>query len=163
LGIGKKRIPTLFIETTVFNFYFDGKQGKKQQNAKKLFERIASGEYEAYTSSVVHDELEAAPEEKLVKMRELWYYFTHTTLPESDAAKHLADIYVAKGIIPAKFINDALHIATATVAGLDLVISYNFGHLVKLKTIIGVGLINLREGYKQIGISTPTEVIEYDR
>jgi predicted nucleic acid-binding protein len=153
----------LFIETTVFNFYFDGKQGKKQQDAVRLFERIAAGEYEAHTSSVVYRELQDAPSERLAKMRELRYYFTQATLPESAEVKRLADIYVVKGIIPSKFIIDALHIAAATVAGLDFIVSFNFGHIVKLKTIIGVGLANLREGYKQIGITTPSEVIEYDR
>ena len=68
-----------------------------------------------------------------------------------------------KGIIPAKFQEDALHIATAVVNNLDFVLSFNYGHIVKTKTMIGVGLANLREGYCQIGLSTPTEVLEYDR
>jgi hypothetical protein len=59
--------------------------------------------------------------------------------------------------------DDALHIATATVNNFDFVISYNLGHIVKTKTMIGAGLVNLREGYRQIGLSTPTEVLEYDR
>ena len=75
----------------------------------------------------------------------------------------MADIYVKKGIIPLKFRTDALHIATATVNKLDFVVSYNLGHIVKTKTMIGTGLVNLREGYRQIGLSTPTEVLDYDR
>jgi hypothetical protein len=74
----------------------------------------------------------------------------------------MADIYVKKGIIPLKFRADALHIATATVNKLDFVISYNLGHIVKTKTMIGTGLANLREGYRQIGLSTPKEVLDYD-
>jgi hypothetical protein len=74
----------------------------------------------------------------------------------------LADTYIKKGIIPLKFRDDALHIATATVNNLDFVVSYNQGHIVKTKTMIGAGLTNLREGYRQIGLSTPTEVLEYD-
>jgi len=42
------------------------------------------------------------------------------------------------------------------------VISYNLGHIVKTKTMIGTGLANLREGYRQIGLSTPKEVLDYD-
>ena len=75
----------------------------------------------------------------------------------------MAGIYIEKGIIPEKFIDDAVHIATATVNNLDFVISYNLGHIVKTKTMIGVGIANLREGYRQIGLATPTEVLEYDR
>jgi hypothetical protein len=72
-------------------------------------------------------------------------------------------MYIKKDIIPSKFRDDALHIATATVNNLDFVVSYNLGHIVKTKTMIGAGLANLREGYRQIGLSTPTEVLEYDR
>jgi hypothetical protein len=83
---------------------------------------------------------------------------------QSDAEiEHLASLYVSKHIIPAKSMTDALHIATATVNKLDFVVSCNMGHIVKEKTMIGTGFINLRAGYRHIGLSTPTEVIEYDR
>jgi len=55
---------------------------------------------------------------------------------------------------------DGIHIAMATINNLDIIVSYNFHHIVKLKTIIGTESINLREGYKHIGIYSPTEVIE---
>ena len=45
---------------------------------------------------------------------------------------------------------------------IDFVISFNQGHIVKTKTMIGAGFVNLRQGFRQIGISTPTEVLEYD-
>jgi len=64
--------------------------------------------------------------------------------------------------ISTKSIKDALHISCAVVNNLDFVISYNQGHIIKTKTMIGTGLANLREGYRQIGLSTPTEVLEYD-
>jgi hypothetical protein len=50
----------------------------------------------------------------------------------------------------------------ATINDLDIIVSYNFQHIVKLKTIMGTESINLREGYKRIGIYSPTEVIEND-
>jgi predicted nucleic acid-binding protein len=158
----KTKIPKLFIETTVFNFYCEGKQGKKQQDAIKLFEMIAAGKYEACTSKAVIDELERTPEEKLAEMSKLVYTLPKPVLFDTKEAQRLAGIYVAKGIIPQKYATDALHIATATVEEFDFVVSYNFGHIVKLKTIIGVGFVNLREGYKQIGLTTPGEVIDYD-
>ena len=83
-------------------------------------------------------------------------------LAVSPEVTRIADIYIKKGIIPEKYSEDALNIAIATVNNLDFVISYNLGHIVKTKTMIGTGLTNLREGYRQIGLSTPTEVLEYD-
>jgi protein-arginine kinase len=88
-------------------------------------------------------------------------YFENVIIPLPEA-KRLAYVYIAKGIIPEKFIDDAIHIATAATNKLDFVISRNQGHIIKTKTMIGTGLANLREGYKQIGLSTPTEVLSYD-
>ena len=156
-------IPKLFLETTVFNFYFEGKQGQKQTDAIRLFEEIAKGRYEAYTSKEVMNEIKPASREKAEKMEALSEKYIKGFIQPSPEAERMADIYVKKGIIPLKFRNDAVHIATAVVNKLDFVISYNQGHIVKTKTMIGTGLVNLREGCRQIGLSTPTEVLEYDR
>jgi predicted nucleic acid-binding protein len=156
-------IPKLFLETSVFNFYFEGKQGQKQKDAVRLFEEIARGRYEAYTSDAVIDEIKAASEEKAEKMEALSKKYIKGFTVSSPEAERMADIYVKKGIIPLKFRDDALHIATAVDHNLDFVVSYNQGHIVKTKTMIGTGLANLREGYRQIGLSTPTEVLDYDR
>jgi hypothetical protein len=158
-----KYIPKLFLETTVFNFYFEGKQGKKQKDTIKLFHDIAQGKYEAYTSEAVMYELRGASGEKFRKMEALAREYIKDIVPPTAEARRLADIYIAKGIIPEKFDDDALHIATATVNSFDFVISLNQGHIVKLKTMIGTGFANLHEGYRQIGLSAPTEVTEYDR
>ena len=158
-----KYIPKLFIETTVFNFYFEGKQGQKQKDAIRLFTEIGKGKYEAYSSEAVMDELEDAPDVKYEKMVILIRKYINKIIIPSQEARRLAAIYMAQSIIPVKFMNDAIHIATATVNNLDFVISFNQGHIVKTKTMIGTGLVNLREGYRNIGLSTPTEVLEYDR
>ena len=157
-----KKIPKLFIETTVFNFYFEGKHGQKQQDAVRLFEEIAKGRYEAYTSEEVFSELEKVSLSKFNKIKALSEKYIKRTLETSQETKRIAGVYIKKGIIPAKSIKDALHIACAVVNNLDFVISYNQGHIIKTKTMIGTGLANLREGYRQIGLSTPTEVLEYD-
>jgi len=157
-----KNIPKLFIETTVFNFYFEEKHGQKQKDAVRLFDEVAKGRYEAYSSEVVINELRKATLDKFIKMKALSEKYITKTLKTSTEAERMAELYIKKGIIPAKSIKDALHIACAVVNNLDLVISYNQGHIVKTKTMIGTGLANLREGYRQIGLSTPTEVLEYD-
>ena len=60
-----------------------------------------------------------------------------------------------EGIIPQKYQDDALHIALATYNEADAVISWNFKHMVKLKTIRGVNGINKMLGYKELEILTP--------
>jgi hypothetical protein len=80
-------------------------------------------------------------------------------IPASDEAKSLAAAYIKAGIIPRAYGTDGFHIAAATVKGLDFIVSLNFRHIVKRKTIEQVEMINFREGYKKIGIYSPAEVI----
>jgi hypothetical protein len=83
-------------------------------------------------------------------------------ISSSDEANRLAGIYMARHIIPKEYPDDARQIALATVEGLDCVVSWNMGHIVKAKAMIGTGLINRREGYAQVCLATPREVLEYD-
>lgn len=70
----------------------------------------------------------------------------------------LADRYIELNVIPEKYINNALHIAAASVYDLDAIVSWNFEHIVKLKTKREVVGINAMMGYKEIEIYSPWEV-----
>jgi predicted nucleic acid-binding protein len=156
------RVPKVYLETSVFNFYFADDAPDKRQDTIKLFEEIREGKYEPYTSSYVFQELLLAKEPKKSKMVGLMEPFNITLQPANGEAERLADIYVAEKIIPEKYFTDGVHIAMATVNDLDFIVSFNFQHIVKRKTIILTEVINAREGYKRIGIHSPTEVIESD-
>jgi predicted nucleic acid-binding protein len=155
-------IPKLYMDASVFNFYFYEKRPREMADTHKIFHLIKAGRYEAYTSEYAVEELEKAAKEKYQKMLVLVEKYTQKPFSRDAETERLAGIYLDKKIIPVKYIEDAQHIASATVNGLDFVVSYNFGHIVKLKTMIGTGFANLREGYRQVGITTPEEVLEYD-
>jgi len=153
------RIPKVYLETTLFNFYFD-KNREAHADTVKLFKEIATGKYEAFTSTYVTDELENAPEEKRIKMMNLITEYNITVLAPNDEAVRVADIYVSEGVIPKKYRTDGLHIALATVNELDMIISMNFQHIVKRKTVKMTGYINTLNGYHAIEIYSPMEVVE---
>jgi hypothetical protein len=71
----------------------------------------------------------------------------------------LAGEYIKKGIIPLRYEDDAFHIAVASVNNIDAIISWNFKHIVKLKTKKEVLGVNALMGYKEIEIYSPLEVI----
>ena len=149
----------IYLETTLFNYYFD-KDRDAHPDTVKLFKEIAAGKYEAFTSTYVTDELEKATNPKRDKMLGLIMEYGIAVLaPTEDAAK-LADIYVAESVIPKKYRADGLHIATATVHALDMIISLNFSHIVKRKTILATGKINALNGYHAIEIYSPMEVVK---
>ena len=152
----------IYLETTVFNFRFADDAPDKQQDTIKLFDEINQGKYIPYTSDYVLQELLRAKEPKKTQMTGLIEQYSIKLLGTDATAEILADKYVAENIIPIKYRTDGIHIAIATINDLDIIASYNFKHIVKMKTIIGTESINLREGYKRIGIYSPTEVIEND-
>ena len=154
------RILQIYLETTLFNFYVDNDRGEAHTDTVKLFSEISAGKYEAFTSDYVVDELKKSPVDKYVKMMKLLNQYNIPVLGMSDEADRLADIYVAEGVIPLKYRADGLHIAIATVNDLDMIISMNFEHIVKRKTIKMTGHINTMNGYRVIEIYSPMEVIE---
>ena len=155
------RIPRIYLETTIFNYYFDTER-EAHADTVKLFEEIKAGKYEAFTSMYAVRELRDAPPEKMKKMLTLIDEYGVTTLDFSTEAEQLAEIYVRERIIPAKFSTDSFHIAVATVNDLDMILSLNFKHIVRKKTIELTALINTREGYRRIGVYTPMEVVEHE-
>ncbi len=152
----------MYIETSVFNFVFADDAPEKRADTLALFAEIGQGKYEPYTSSYVLEELEQAPEPKRSEMLQLITQYNIGILKGNNEVEDLAAVYVSEGIIPHKYRTDALHIAIATVNDLNLIVSYNFKHIVKLKTVTMTEAVNLREGYKRIGIFSPTEVIDND-
>jgi hypothetical protein len=153
------RIQKIYLETTLFNFYVDESRDAHFDTVE-LFKEIAQGKYEAYTSTYVTDELENAPETKREKMMRLITEYNIAVLAPSDEAVRMADIYVREGIIPQKYRTDGLHIAIATVNDLDMIVSMNFRHIVKRKTILATGKTNSLNGYRAIEIYSPMEVVE---
>jgi len=149
----------VYIETTLFNFYFD-EDREMHPHTVKLFKEIAAGKYEAYTSGAVIEELVKATEEKYTKMRSLIDEYHITVLSVSEEAEKLADVYVEEKIIPLKYRTDAVHIAVATVNDLNMIISMNFEHIVKRKTKIETEKINISNGYHAVEIFNPMEVVE---
>ena len=154
------RIPKIYMETSIFNFYFADDAPDKCADVKSLFEEIRQGRYEPYTSDYVIEEIMKCEEPKQSKMKNLLDEFGVIALPYSSDAEDLADAYVSEGIVPAKYRADGLHIAVTSVSGLDFIVSFNFKHIVKRKTIEMSEIVNYRHGYKRIGIYSPTEVIE---
>jgi len=152
--------PKIYLETTLFNYYFDADRDAHPHTVE-LFAEIAAGKYEAFTSDAVMDELEDAPAEKYEKMFALVGKYPIQMLI-ADNADTLADLYVAEGIIPVKYRTDGLHIAVAAMHNLDFVVSLNYKHIVKSKVKRLANAVNVLHGLKPIEIVTPMEIIEHE-
>ena len=147
----------IYIDATLPNYVFNLHTPEKQRFAKTLFDEIQKGKYEVYISKVVVDEISAAPEPKQTRMANLIKDIP--VLDITEECNELAQEYITRGIIPVEHKNDALHIAIATFYNIDALVSYNFEHIVKLKTIREVSGTNIAKGYKIIDLVIPEEVL----
>jgi predicted nucleic acid-binding protein len=149
----------LYLETTVFNYYFDDDRDGHVDTVR-LFEAIGAGQFEAYTSRYATDELMEAPEPKRSNMLALVDKYGLTSFETDDKSDRMAGLYMQEGIIPLKYRTDAAHIAIASIHGLDCVVSYNFQHINRVRTKLLTERVNIREGYHGVVICTAEEALE---
>jgi hypothetical protein len=149
----------LYLETSIFNFYYADDVPKEREMTRKFFQQI--GRYETYISEVLFKEIGRCKPPKREKLLDLVMRDDHEELVLDESSELLARRYVKEGIIPIKYMDDAYHIAIASVAGVDLILSWNFEHIVKVKTKREVVGINMLMGYGPIDIYSPLEVVEH--
>ncbi len=145
----------LYLDTSVFSAYFDERNIFRMRLTKEFWKELKN--YDRYISTVVYDELGAITDKEL--LQNVTKLTSDFKLLKIDAeTQQLADLYLTEGVIPKKELNDALHLASATINEIDILISWNFKHLVKRKTRIMVNLINTRYNYRTIEIISPPEL-----
>ena len=132
--------------------------GEFAEHSVPLMAGFVRGESVLVVSDLTVQELAAAPEavrKQLSSVPE-----GHIEVLQLDAeARDLAEAYIAAGVLTAKMLADAQHIAIATVARVDVLVSWNFKHIVNLRRIHGYNSVNLRRGYPMLEIRTPREVL----
>ncbi|ODS43119.1 MAG: hypothetical protein MSIBF_06225 [Candidatus Altiarchaeales archaeon IMC4] len=152
----------LYLETSVWNFVFADDAPEKMEITKQFFDEIERGKYDIYISNTVIGEIDDANPQTRKRLTNLINEYNPIKLRDNDEVRSLSKKYIAEGIIPKKFEDDAMHIAFAAVYGLNATVSWNMKHIVKLKTRVEANAINQLEGYREIEICTPEEVIEND-
>ena len=75
-----------------------------------------------------------------------------------EEATLLADAYIQEGAVNEAHRVDAQHIAIATIERVDILVSWNFQHIVKWSRIRAFNAVNLKRGYPQLEIRSPQEV-----
>jgi len=159
------RIPSIYLETTIFSFYFGSEATPEYRqykvDSRAVFDLVKAGKYEAFTSSFATDELTDEPDgEKRLKMLALIPEYGIKVLFPTEETERLTGLYIQEGVVSPAWETDAAHIAMTAVNGLDFIVSLNFTHIVRPWTVERVRRVNYREGYKPIGIYKPSEVLE---
>ena len=124
----------------------------------KLIDCIRRGEFKVLISDLLVRELSLAPEKIKVILQSIPVENVEQ-LSETEEAVALQRVYIGAGILGRASLNDALHVAIATVAKADMIVSWNFKHIVHFEKIRMFNAVNLREGYGIIDIRAPLEVV----
>jgi hypothetical protein len=148
----------VYVDTSVVGGYFDD---EFEDVTKLFFDRIFKKDFLVYFSEISEAELSLAPDfvkDLKSKIPEDCYRY----LELEDESRELAETYINEKILGKASLDDAYHIAIATVNRLDVLVSWNFKHIVNYDKIKLFNSINLRFGYPMIEIRSPKEFVKYE-
>jgi len=150
-----KRPLRIYADTSVFGGCFDPPFA---EGSERFFHWVRTGRVVIALSRVVKDELEGSP----ARVRDLLDSLPPEFLldvPITAEVHALRDAYLAAGVIGRRSIQDATHVAAATLGRADAIVSWNFRHMVRLDRIRGYNAVNLQLGYAPVSILNPGEVL----
>lgn len=147
----------VYVDTSVFGGVFD-REFKNQST--RFFEQVRKDQFILVTSAVVQTEILEAPQE-VQDLFDGLLSFAEIVETTEESIK-LRDAYIEAGIVSEKYSNDAMHVAVATVSNCSVIVSWNFKHIVHFEKIPLYNAINVLQGFHQISIFSPLEVIKYE-
>jgi hypothetical protein len=146
-----------YTDTSVFGGVFDE---EFMEASRRLFDLARGERLKLMASDISRKEIAAAPVQIQRLFDDMLPYMRIIAIDEE--ILRLRDAYVSAGIVGAKWADDAGHVAAATIGGADLIISWNFKHIVHYDKIRQYNAISVLNGYHEIDIRSPTEVIDYE-
>jgi len=148
----------IYIDTSVIGGCFDVEFSAWSNG---LMEDFAAGTFMPVLSDMVAAEVRDAPERVRQKYEAL-LSSEHEFILITEEVIHLAEAYQRRQILTPKFYDDGVHIALASVAEADLLVSWNFKHIVHFDKIRLFNSVNLEQGYKPLQIYSPREVTKFE-
>ena len=147
-----------YFDTSVFGGVYDK---EFEEETLQLFERVFLGKIICMYSDLTETELLNAPENVRTYFKSLPKENTERVFVNAEIIE-LATKYIEEKVVGKTSFDDCLHIATATLNKADILVSWNFKHIVNVQRIRGYNSINIKSGYKQLEIRSPREFMNYD-
>ncbi len=147
----------IYIDTSVIGGYFDDEFNLV---TKQLFIEISKGKYDLIISDLTEKELNKAPEKVKTLLNELNINFE--LIKVTNESIQLANEYIKEKVIGQSSLEDCIHIATATVNKTDILVSWNFKHIVNVQRIRGYNSVSIKNGYQTLDIRSPKELIDHE-
>ncbi|EKO59724.1 hypothetical protein LEP1GSC082_3936 [Leptospira kirschneri str. H2] len=147
-------IQRVYVDNSVYGGYFDKEFAEW---TKLFFEEVDQGNFLILYSRLIEKELKGAP--KKVKDFAKEYLDISEIVRITRDTVLLAEAYLEFKVVGESSYEDCIHVASATIAKADIIVSWNFKHIVKLSKIQGYNAVNRKLGYSDLEIRTPMEVL----
>ena len=149
-------IQRVYIDTSVIGGYFDE---EFQFYTKLFFEKVEQGKFKVILSDILTTELQGAPDNvvaffRSISTRQIEY------VDQTEDSIQLGEEYLKEGVVGKTSRTDCRHIALATLVNADILISWNFKHIVNITRIRGYNSVNIKNGHRILEIRTPREILE---
>lgn len=150
----------LYLDTSVLGAELDTELPSRVATTLGLYELLEQGRHRACISPFTEAELAAAPERIRLVIERRLTTFDLEVLQVDDAVLAVADAYLRARAVPAASEADPRHLAVASVHGVDVVVSWNFRHMVNPMRRRAVHAVNMMLGRPLIEIASPAEIVE---
>lgn len=150
----------IYLDTSVISYLDQQDAPERMKETQEVWEFFKEGRYEVYISDVVVYEINQCGREKRETLLDYLDQIEYNIIETDEDTVDLAEKFIDFGFLKRKSYDDCRHIAAAIRAGCDFIISWNFKHIVNVKTIRGIKAITTYEGYKDLMIYPPSALLE---
>ncbi|HEV7590854.1 MAG TPA: hypothetical protein VGO40_22275 [Longimicrobium sp.] len=151
------KIARVYLDTSVLGGCFDQEFAPWSNGLMADFD---TGRFVPVVSDLLAAEVANAPEH-VRALHDKLLALPAQRVRATPEALHLLAAYEAHSVLGPKYRSDMLHIALATIADVDVLVSWNFKHIVRFDKIRLYNAVNLEQGYKSLTIHSPREVTTY--
>lgn len=155
--MGKLKV---YLDTSVISHLLQEDAPEKMADTRQLWEMFCSNKYDVYLSTVTLEELKGCSEPKQGQLFDYLGQIDYTLIQINNNIAEIARQIIEMGILTKKSYDDCQHIAAAIISECDCIISWNFKHIVNIKTIRGIRAITNLKGHKPIEILNPSVLLE---
>lgn len=156
----KKRI-RIYLDTSVISYLDQKDAPEKMRETQEVWKILKTHKYEVVISNIALSEIEKCDEDKLQTLAEYISELDYIDYFSDSETEELASQIIDEDILKPKSMEDATHIAAAILSDSDIILSWNFKHLVNIKTINGVRKICFNRSLnKIIDIYSPNVLLE---
>ena len=151
----------IYLDTSVISYLDQTDSPEKMADTLKFWEFLKRGSVDVFVSTVTMEELGRNIEPKLGALRNYLGQIKHTVIEVDEVVKYVANKIIENGILTKKNFDDCVHIASSLLYECDCIVSWNFKHIVNIKTIKGMKIVAAQTGYGgSTMICTPSYLTE---